>query len=76
MVAQRRAATMRLRPQGRDGRVDTLAGARAFSTTYTPLNPKVGTLEAMDGNTAAVHVAYAMSETSFIYPISPATSMG
>lgn len=38
--------------------------------------PKVGTMEAMDGNTAAAHVAYAMSETSFIYPISPATSMG
>jgi len=38
--------------------------------------PKVGTTEAMDGNTAAAHVAYAMSETSFIYPISPATSMG
>ena len=36
----------------------------------------MGTLEAMDGNTAAVHVAYAMSETAFIYPISPATSMG
>jgi len=40
------------------------------------LPPKVGTMEAMDGNTAAVHVAYAMSETAFIYPISPATSMG
>ena len=49
---------------------------RLFSTTYTPVTPKVGTLEAMDGNTAAVHVAYAMSETAFIYPISPATSMG
>eukprot|EP01083_Nonionella_stella_P143712 447223_1 len=35
--------------------------------------PKVA---AMDGNMAAVHVAYAMSESSFIYPISPATSMG
>jgi len=33
-------------------------------------------MQAMDGNTAAVHVAYAMSETAFIYPISPATSMG
>eukprot|EP01062_Namystynia_karyoxenos_P065528 TRINITY_DN5917_c0_g1_i1.p1 TRINITY_DN5917_c0_g1~~TRINITY_DN5917_c0_g1_i1.p1 ORF type:complete len:2055 (+),score=809.41 TRINITY_DN5917_c0_g1_i1:120-6284(+) len=30
----------------------------------------------MDGNTAAAYVAYAMTETAFIYPISPATSMG
>ena len=30
----------------------------------------------MEGNEAAAHVAYAMSESSFIYPISPATSMG
>ena len=51
-------------------------GAIRLSTSYTPSNPRVGTLEAMDGNTAAVHVAYALSETSFIYPISPATSMG
>ena len=31
---------------------------------------------AMDGNEAAAYVAYAMSEISFIYPISPSTSMG
>jgi len=30
----------------------------------------------MDGNSAAAHVAYAMSDVSFIYPISPSTSMG
>eukprot|EP01065_Artemidia_motanka_P047259 TRINITY_DN7361_c0_g1_i1.p1 TRINITY_DN7361_c0_g1~~TRINITY_DN7361_c0_g1_i1.p1 ORF type:complete len:2051 (+),score=805.57 TRINITY_DN7361_c0_g1_i1:77-6229(+) len=30
----------------------------------------------MDGNTAASYVAYALTETAFIYPISPATSMG
>jgi pyruvate-ferredoxin/flavodoxin oxidoreductase len=30
----------------------------------------------MDGNQAAAYVAYGMSENSFIYPISPATSMG
>jgi len=29
-----------------------------------------------DGNTAAASVAYLLSETSFIYPITPATSMG
>ncbi|XP_064607290.1 pyruvate:ferredoxin oxidoreductase-like [Liolophura sinensis] len=31
---------------------------------------------AMDGNEAAAYVAYALSDISFIYPISPATSMG
>ena len=31
---------------------------------------------ALDGNTAAAHVAYSMSDVSFIYPISPSTSMG
>ena len=51
-------------------------GATRLSTSYTPSTPRVGSLEAMDGNTAATHVAYALSETSFIYPISPATSMG
>ena len=30
----------------------------------------------MDGNEAAAYIAYAMSDISFIYPISPATSMG
>jgi len=30
----------------------------------------------MDGNEAAAYVAYSMSDISFIYPISPATSMG
>lgn len=48
---------------------------RVFSVSKNE-KPKVGTWEAMDGNTAAVHVAYALSETAFIYPISPATSMG
>ena len=52
------------------------AGSIRLSSSYTPTHPRVGSLEAMDGNTAAVHVAYAMSETAFIYPISPATSMG
>lgn len=30
----------------------------------------------MDGNEAAAYVAYATSDISFIYPISPATTMG
>ena len=30
----------------------------------------------MDGNTAAAHVAYAMSDTAAIYPITPSSPMG
>ena len=29
-----------------------------------------------DGNTTAASIAYQLSETSFIYPITPATTMG
>ncbi|KAJ5074112.1 pyruvate-flavodoxin oxidoreductase-related [Anaeramoeba ignava] len=32
--------------------------------------------EAMDGNSAAAHIAYALSDTSFIYPITPSSAMG
>lgn len=30
----------------------------------------------MDGNNAASYVAYAFSESSFIYPITPSSPMG
>ncbi|MBV1771155.1 MAG: pyruvate:ferredoxin (flavodoxin) oxidoreductase [Pseudodesulfovibrio sp.] len=33
-------------------------------------------MKTMDGNTAAAHVAYAMTETAAIYPITPSTPMG
>ncbi|KAH3760962.1 pyruvate:ferredoxin oxidoreductase [Pelomyxa schiedti] len=33
------------------------------------------TIDCVDGNTAACHVAYAMSEACFIYPITPSSSM-
>ncbi len=33
-------------------------------------------LKTIDGNTAAVHVAYAMSDVAAIYPITPSTPMG
>jgi pyruvate-ferredoxin/flavodoxin oxidoreductase len=33
-------------------------------------------MKTMDGNTAAAHVAYAMSEVSAIYPITPSSTMG
>ena len=33
-------------------------------------------MKTMDGNTATAHVAYAMSETAAIYPITPSSNMG
>jgi len=33
-------------------------------------------LKSVDGNQAAAHVAYALSDISFLFPITPATSMG
>jgi pyruvate-ferredoxin/flavodoxin oxidoreductase len=33
-------------------------------------------IKSMDGNTAAAHIAYALSEVCAIYPITPSTSMG
>jgi pyruvate-ferredoxin/flavodoxin oxidoreductase len=36
----------------------------------------MGKMQTIDGNTAAVHVAYALSEVAAIYPITPSTSMG
>ncbi len=33
-------------------------------------------MKTIDGNTAATHVAYAMSDVAAIYPITPSTSMG
>jgi pyruvate-ferredoxin/flavodoxin oxidoreductase len=33
-------------------------------------------MKTMDGNTATAHVAYAMSETAAIYPITPSSTMG
>ena len=33
-------------------------------------------MKTIDGNTAAAHVAYAMSDAAAIYPITPSSSMG
>ena len=33
-------------------------------------------MKTVDGNTAAVHVAYALSDVAALYPITPSTSMG
>src|SRR6056297_22739 len=32
--------------------------------------------QTIDGNTAAAHIAYALSDTAAIYPITPSSSMG
>ena len=34
------------------------------------------TMQTIDGNTAATHVAYAMSEVAAIYPITPSSPLG
>lgn len=33
-------------------------------------------MKTMDGNTAAAHVAYAMSDVATLYPITPSSPMG
>jgi len=56
-------------PCGKGTYIDTMR-----SDTKVVINPK--DMVPMDGNTSAAYVAYANTEVSFIYPISPATSMG
>lgn len=46
------------------------------SLAIPTLQPEGKSVRALDGNTAAAHVAYAMSDCACIYPISPSTSMG
>jgi pyruvate-ferredoxin/flavodoxin oxidoreductase len=36
----------------------------------------INNMKTMDGNTAAAHVAYAMSDVATLYPITPSSSMG
>jgi hypothetical protein len=50
--------------------------AKTSQRALGTVEPKIGHLEAMDGNQATAHIAYALSQNAFIYPISPATSMG
>jgi hypothetical protein len=35
-----------------------------------------GKMQTIDGNTAACHVAYGMSEVATIYPITPSSPLG
>lgn len=54
-----------------------LAAAQTKSRTSTESVPSGKPIyQVMDGCEAAAYIAYAMSDISFIYPISPATSMG
>ncbi len=54
-----------------------LAAAAASVKSKSEIQPaKSQPWTVMDGNNAAAYIAYAMSDISFIYPISPATSMG
>eukprot|EP00899_Mesostigma_viride_P024661 jgi/Mesvir1/537/Mv11395-RA.1 len=59
-----------------DGAVSTPRGGEtAPAEVPSPLweHQKVDTI---DGNQAATHIAYAFSDTSFIYPITPSSTMG
>jgi pyruvate/2-oxoacid:ferredoxin oxidoreductase alpha subunit len=47
----------------------------AYQTFGTQASPKVKK-DVLDGNSVAAYVAYAFSENSFIYPISPSSPMG
>jgi len=49
-------------------------GSRSIDMFH--LSSEGKSVRALDGNSAAAHVAYAMTDVSFIYPISPSTSMG
>lgn len=75
--------TVRLTTNARRGLAETstprqqLAAAQAAVQAKPDLRPSEGQkYVVMDGNEAAAYTAYAMSDISFIYPISPATSMG
>merc|ERR1712228_187928 len=54
---------------GKGSYIDTM-----ISNIKPKINPK--DMVPMDGNTSAAYIAYSQTEVSFIYPISPATSMG
>lgn len=45
-------------------------------TSNVGLKKCFGSKIILDGNTTAAYVAYAWSESSFIYPISPSSPMG
>ena len=53
-----------------------LIGQRALFGAQTKATVKREDIHPMEGNEAAAYVAYQCSENAFIYPISPATSMG
>jgi len=62
--------------QGRSFDIKVKARSKSGSLDTPVLQPDGKSTRALDGNTVAAHVAYAMSDVAFIYPISPSTSMG
>jgi|TARA_B110000208_G_C11702087_1_gene406228 hypothetical protein len=62
----------------RDASSSSSAAAPQVMEIINPVGGGIdpGVVEAMEGNQAAAHVAYSMTDNAFIYPISPATSMG
>ena len=48
----------------------------SLSNNYSISSKFFAKLVPLDGNAAAAHVAYHMSEASFLYPITPSTPMG
>jgi pyruvate-ferredoxin/flavodoxin oxidoreductase len=68
-----RAVTVRFKENGNS----SAQPARAPSPTRAePSSKPKAVNKAIDGNEATANVAYAMSDVSFIYPITPATPMG
>lgn len=58
--------------------VPAVNGAKNLQQTASyPFAKKLAeNVDGMDGNMAAAYIAYACSENSFIYPITPSTPMG
>jgi pyruvate-ferredoxin/flavodoxin oxidoreductase len=63
-----------------NGDAPELIGQAASGFAVDTQAPTVGkakqTQKALDGNEATANIAYALSDVSFIYPITPATPMG
>eukprot|EP00808_Paulinella_micropora_P004942 g19014.t1 len=63
------------------GMSSLIGRAQAFRRGLSVAAPTTGIIKErdvrpMDGNGCAAHIAYGLSDNAFIYPISPATSMG
>lgn len=70
------SAKYRLNGEGPDLPTTQLGPAAAVDTQAPTKGTGKATMKALDGNEATANIAYAMSDVSFIYPITPATPMG